>query len=60
MNSSAKDLISDGGDEAVQGRTDAPNRNSFGPRPTKFGRSYGKGPRQHNGIHRRRKKKVRW
>lgn len=28
-------------------------------RPT-FGRSRGKNPQQHNGIHRRRRKKIRW
>ena len=59
MNTAAKDLIADDGDEIVV-RRDAPKRPSFGPRPTKFGRSYGKGPRQHNGMHRRRKKKTRW
>ncbi len=59
MNTSAKDLISDSGDMTVEQRA-TPSRNPFGPRPTKFGRSYGKAPRQHNGMHRRRKKKVRW
>ena len=29
-------------------------------RPTKFGRNYGSRPKQHNGLHRRRRKKLRW
>ena len=29
-------------------------------RPTKFGRRYGKRPQQFNGMHRRRRKKLRW
>lgn len=29
-------------------------------RPTKFGRNYGKGPQQFNGMHRRRRRKMRW
>ena len=29
-------------------------------RPTKFGRNYGARPKQHNGLHRRRRKKLRW
>jgi hypothetical protein len=35
-------------------------REDSGARPAKFGRRYGKRPQRQNGMHRRRRKKIRW
>ena len=58
MNTTIREVVSSG-DEAVQARA-LSDRKEFKQRPKKFGRTYGKSPRQHNGLHRRRKKKLRW
>ena len=60
MNVSADSLQDQevGGDVVRQRAAKGPKH--FGTRPKKFGRTYGKGPSQHNGMHRRRRKKVQW
>lgn len=60
MNTSQSSYSDDGQDFSIQYRrgSETPRRPKS-QRPT-FGRSRGKTPQQHNGIHRRRRKKIRW
>ena len=58
MNVSAESLRERDGCEVSQRAPKPPKH--FGSRPKKYGRTYGKGPSQHNGMHRRRRKKLQW
>lgn len=58
MNVSAESLREQDG-WTVQRRAAAPPKH-FGSRPKSYGRTYGKAPSQHNGMHRRRRKKLQW
>ena len=59
MNVSANSLQDQDNAQVVSQRA-AKGPKHFGTRPKKFGRSYGKGPSQFNGMHRRRRKKLQW